>query len=98
MAHVKNAFVDLADWPKLDEIQLVPVLPAYAKARALVWGVVTVMVGTGLCGATCRHRLLGGQSSASGAVVDLRWTLVAVHGMVGVGRMERLAPARLPRT
>ena len=40
MTHLKNAFVDLADWPELAEIQLVPLLSAYAKARALVWGVV----------------------------------------------------------
>ena len=45
MAHLKNAFVDLADWPELEEVQLVPVLPSYAKARALVWGGVTLGVG-----------------------------------------------------
>ena len=50
MTHLKNAFVDLADWPELDDIQLVPVLPAYAKARALVWGVVTVVVGLAFSG------------------------------------------------
>ena len=50
MTHLKNAFVDLADWPELDEIQLVPLLSAYAKARALVWGVVTVVVGLAFSG------------------------------------------------
>ena len=48
MAHLKNAFVDLADWPELEEVQLVPVLPSYAKARALVWGVVTLGAGARL--------------------------------------------------
>lgn len=50
MPHLKNAFVDLADWPELDEIQLVPVLPAYAKARALVWGAVTLGLGLAFAG------------------------------------------------
>lgn len=50
MPHLKNAFVDLADWPELDEIQLVPVLAAYAKARALVWGVVTLGLGLAFAG------------------------------------------------
>ena len=43
--HVKNELVDLAGWPELDEVDLVAVLPAYAKARAVVWGAVALATG-----------------------------------------------------
>jgi hypothetical protein len=46
MSHLKNELVDLAEWPELAEVDLVSVLPSYAKARAVVWG--SVALGTGL--------------------------------------------------
>lgn len=46
MAHLQNDLVDIAGWPVLDDLELVAVLPSYAKARGLVWG--TVAAGLAL--------------------------------------------------
>ena len=48
MAPMSNNPVDLTSWPELDEVDVVPVRPSYAKARALVWGTVTLGIGLAL--------------------------------------------------
>ena len=57
MAHLQNDLVDIAGWPVLDDLELVAVLPSYAKARGLVWG--TVTADWRWPAGPCRHFHLG---------------------------------------
>lgn len=47
---MSNDPIDLASWPELDEVDVVAVLPSYARARALVWGVSAVLLALLLIG------------------------------------------------
>ena len=50
MAPLSNDPIDLTAWPALDEVDVVSVLPSYARARALVWGVSAVLLALLLIG------------------------------------------------
>ena len=50
MSLLSNDPIDLTSWPELDEVDVVAVLPSYARARALVWGTVTLGLGLAFYG------------------------------------------------
>ena len=50
MTDVKNSVVDPAGWAELDESRMVGVLPAYGKARALVWAGVAAGTAVAIAG------------------------------------------------
>ena len=59
---MSNDPIDLASWPELDEVDVVAVLPSYARARALVWGLSAVLLALLLIGpleGVAPSRLLG---------------------------------------
>ena len=50
MSPLINDPIDVTSWPELDEVDVVAVLPSYARARALVWGTVTLGLGLAFSG------------------------------------------------
>ena len=83
MSSLSNDPIDLASWPELDEVDVVAVLPSYAKARALVWGTVTLGIGLAFAGPLVAISVWGDKTPSVWLLGDFWRAVGHIHGPVG---------------
>ena len=84
MTSFKNDLVDIQSWPALNEVDLVPILPSYAKARGIVWTSVTTLTGLIVWGPLWALSVWGQQPVPWGWWTGLGMAWVAAMGIWGL--------------